>query len=70
VYLVLMNKSLVYTKTPTMATPGSVSPAVLTDFRTNQRVLMLSALALPIGMIGSLKSIQPQPFQFLKRKTI
>lgn len=36
------------------AGPGAIPPAVLGDFRTNRRVLVLSALAVPIGIIGAL----------------
>jgi H+/Cl- antiporter ClcA/CBS domain-containing protein len=34
--------------------PAAPAPSTLSDFRTDRRVLLLSALALPIGVIGAL----------------
>jgi hypothetical protein len=49
-----MNKSLSNVETQTAMMQGEPSPDVLSDFRTNRRVLILAALAVPIGIIGTL----------------
>ena len=49
-----MNKAF-YDINPQIAvTPGGAPPDVLADFRTNRRVLLLAALAVPIGIISAL----------------
>jgi chloride channel protein, CIC family len=49
-----MKKALFDVTTQTAVMPGGAPPDVLADFRTNWRVLMLAAMAVPIGIIGTL----------------
>ncbi|MGD0207542.1 MAG: chloride channel protein [Verrucomicrobiota bacterium] len=49
-----MNKAFYDMNPKTAVTPGGAPPDVLADFRTNRRVLLLAALAVPIGIISAL----------------
>jgi H+/Cl- antiporter ClcA/CBS domain-containing protein len=48
-----MNKAFYDMNSKTAVTPGGAPPDVLADFRTNRRVLLLAALAVPIGIISA-----------------
>jgi hypothetical protein len=49
-----MNKSMVDAGARRAVESGGATPDVLGDFRSNRRVLVLSALAVPIGIVGAL----------------
>jgi hypothetical protein len=62
-----MNKSMVDAETQRAVESGGATPDVSGDFRTNRRVLVLSVLAVPIGIIGGLVGSRSE---CSKRKTI